>query len=155
MRRSLLLLVMVIALPACFIGGDENSGDTSQTDVLTVHTSAGEQSFLVEIAATPEARAEGLMGRRSLAPDRGMAFTWSDPVRTSFWMKDTLIPLSIAFWDEHWRVVAMLDMDPCTSDPCPTYDPGVAILGAVEVAQGELERRGVALGDEVEIAGAA
>jgi uncharacterized membrane protein (UPF0127 family) len=155
MRRSLLVLVLVIAQPACSVGGELDASDPGQTDVLIVHTSAGAQSFAIEVAATPEARAMGLMGRESLDPYDGMAFTWPDPVRTSFWMKDTLIPLSIAFWDKHWRIVAMFDMDPCTSDPCPTYDPGIEILGAVEVAQGELERRAIALGDDVEIAGAA
>jgi uncharacterized membrane protein (UPF0127 family) len=154
-RRSALALALMLSLSACFVGGDRSAGDPIPSDVLIVHTSSGEQRFQVELAATPESRAEGLMDRERLDPDTGMAFTWSDPVRTSFWMKDTLVPLSIAFWDESWRIVAMFDMDPCTADPCPTYDPGVEILGAVEVAQGELERRGIDLGDRVEIAGAA
>jgi uncharacterized membrane protein (UPF0127 family) len=154
MRRSLpMLFLLAVSLSAC--SGTENSGDPEQTDVLIVHTSSGEQSFAIQVAATPEARAQGLMGRENLEPYDGMAFTWSEPVQTSFWMKDTLIPLSVAFWDKNWRVVAMFDMDPCTADPCPTYDPGVEILGAVEVTQGELERRGIELGDRVEIAGAA
>jgi hypothetical protein len=155
MRRSAIAFALTLSLPACFIGGNQNAGNSDQSDVLIVHTSSGEQSFAIEVAATPEARAQGLMGRETLEPYDGMAFTWSEPVRTSFWMKDTLIPLSIAFWDSDWRIVAMDDMEPCTSDPCPTYDPGTEILGAVEVARGELERRGIQLGDRVEIAGAA
>jgi uncharacterized membrane protein (UPF0127 family) len=66
-------------------------------------------------------------------------------------MKDTLIPLTVAFWDRTGRIVSMLDMPPCHEDPCPTYDPGTPVIGAVEVPQGALERRGVALGDSVRL----
>ncbi len=118
---------------------------------LVIHTSTGDQDLAVQVADTPEARATGLMGRERLDPYDGMAFVWDEPVNASFWMKDTLIPLSIAFWDSGGRIVAIFDMDPCTADPCPTYDSGVPILGAVEVDQGALDRRGVEVGDEVEL----
>jgi uncharacterized membrane protein (UPF0127 family) len=80
-----------------------------------------------------------------------MAFVWDHPVETSFWMKDTLIPLTIAFWDEGGRIVSVLDMPPCRADPCPTYDPGTPVVGALEVPRGELARRGVGLGDSVDL----
>jgi uncharacterized membrane protein (UPF0127 family) len=103
----------------------------------------------VEIAETRRARATGLMGRESLPGDAGMVFLERTPVRQSFWMKDTLIPLSVAFWDKRGEIIAILDMEPCRADPCPTYDPGVAWLGAVEVNQGFFSQRGVEVGDEV------
>jgi uncharacterized membrane protein (UPF0127 family) len=53
----------------------------------------------VEVASTDAQRAEGLMNRRRLAPKAGMVFLFARPTRTQFWMKDTLIPLSIAFYD--------------------------------------------------------
>ena len=62
-----------------------------------------------------------------------------------------MIPLSIAFGDEDGRIVSIVDMEPCKEDPCPTYGPGTPFLGAVEVAQGELERRGVQVGDTVDL----
>jgi uncharacterized membrane protein (UPF0127 family) len=108
-------------------------------------------TLAVEVADTPDERATGLMNREQLAPYDGMAFVWDDPVRTSFWMKDTLIPLSIAFWNEEGRIVSILDMEPCASDPCPGYDPGVEFVGAVEVSRGLFAERGVALGDRVEL----
>jgi uncharacterized protein len=53
------------------------------------------------------------MGRESLREDAGMVFLETQPVRQSFWMKDTLIPLSVAFWDEGGEILATLEMDPC------------------------------------------
>jgi len=92
-----------------------------------------------------------LMGRESLSPYDGMVFLWEEPVVSTFWMKDTLIPLSIAFWDEDGRIVSILDMDPCTEDPCPTYGPDEPFVGAVEVDRGTFERHGVTLGDRVQL----
>ena len=91
------------------------------------------------------------MGRESLSPYDGMAFVWEEPVVSTFWMKDTLIPLSIAFWDADGRIISILDMDPCTEDPCPSYGPDDPFVGAVEVARGTFERHGVAVGDQVEL----
>jgi uncharacterized membrane protein (UPF0127 family) len=94
------------------------------------------------------------MGRDSLPADHGMAFIWHSPVEEPFWMKDTTIPLSIAFWDTRDRVVAILDMAPCRADPCPTYDAGVPYVGAVEANRGFFVDHGVHLGDQVTLAGA-
>jgi hypothetical protein len=66
-------------------------------------------------------------------------------------MKDTLIPLSIAFWDERDRIVAILDLDPCREDPCPVYSPGASYVGAVEANQGYFDRHGVETGDVVRL----
>jgi uncharacterized membrane protein (UPF0127 family) len=66
-------------------------------------------------------------------------------------MKDTPIPLSIAFWDRRDRIVALLDMEPCRADPCPTYDAGVPYVGAVEANQGFFANHGVTTGDRVEL----
>jgi uncharacterized membrane protein (UPF0127 family) len=80
-----------------------------------------------------------------------MAFLWSEPTATTFGMENTLIPLSIAFWDERGRIVAILDMEPCEADPCPIYDPGTSYEGAVEVGQGAFAERGVKVGDRVDL----
>jgi uncharacterized membrane protein (UPF0127 family) len=123
------------------------------TGTLTVRTKDGEASLRVEVAETAEARATGFMGRRSLAEDEGMVFLFDGPTEGPFWMKDTLIPLSIAFWDEDGRILAILDMDPCRADPCPLFSPGVTYVGAVEVNQGWFQRHQVSAGDTVELAG--
>ena len=66
-------------------------------------------------------------------------------------MKNTLIPLSIAFWDRNGVIAAIMDMQPCRAEPCPRYRPGIMYVGAVEVNQGFFEDHGVEVGDRVEL----
>jgi uncharacterized protein len=68
-------------------------------------------------------------------------------------MKDTLIPLSIAFYGADGRIVRILDMEPCRRDPCPVYDPHATYRGALEVNQGEFRRWGVEVGDTLRVIG--
>jgi uncharacterized membrane protein (UPF0127 family) len=105
----------------------------------------------VEIAETDEQRQFGLMFRESLPRNAGMAFVFPDEVSGGFWMKNTLIPLSIAFYDKGGRILEILDMDPCRADPCRTYDPGVAYRGALEVNQGAFDEWGVRVGDRIRL----
>ena len=107
----------------------------------------------VELATTTAQLERGLMSRRSLAPNSGMAFLWTDDTRGKFWMKNTLIPLSIAFWGKSGRILRILDMAPCRADPCRLYDPKVAFRGALEVNRGAFRRWGVRPGARVTIHG--
>ena len=66
-------------------------------------------------------------------------------------MKDTLIPLSIAFVDEAGRVIGMRDMQPCESDPCPTYGIDEPYVLAIEANLGWFDRAGIEVGDRVEV----
>jgi uncharacterized membrane protein (UPF0127 family) len=99
----------------------------------------GEVAFLVEVAADPPARQRGLMGRTRLAADEGMLFAFPDDTDGGFWMKDTHIPLSIAFVAADGEVLRIMDMDPCEADPCPVYRPGVTYRYALEVNQGAFD----------------
>ena len=111
----------------------------------------------VEEADSPAERQQGLMGRTSLGADEGMIFLFDDvadgPVTSEFWMKDTLIPLSVAFWDEDGRIVGIQDMEPCTEDPCPTYGSPEPYIGALEVNVGFFGEHGVTTGDRIELVG--
>lgn len=148
MRQSALLLLVAVACGSTGTSGPDEPAE------LSIRTSAGAVSLDVQVADTPSERQTGLMGRKSLSPYDGMAFVWDEPVESSFWMKDTLIPLSIAFWDEDGRIISILDMGLCAEDPCPSYGPEEPFIGAVEVRQGALARRGVAVGDQVELVAA-
>jgi uncharacterized membrane protein (UPF0127 family) len=105
----------------------------------------------VELASTPAQLRQGLQGRRSLARNAGMVFLFSRDIRGQFWMKDTLIPLSIAFWDRQGQITRILDMAPCTREPCKHFDPKVAFRGALEVNRGAFRRWGVHPGAVVKI----
>jgi uncharacterized membrane protein (UPF0127 family) len=146
MRLAPLVLLLAVAC-----GSAEEASDRNASTALSIRTEGGTVSLAVQVADTPEERQTGLMGRESLSPYDGMAFVWEEPVVSTFWMNDTLIPLSIAFWDDDGRIISILDMDPCIEDPCPFYGPDEPFVGAVEVDRGTFERNGVALGDRVEL----
>ena len=105
----------------------------------------------VQIADDGPEQGYGLMYRRWLGADKGMAFLFASETSGSFYMKNTLIPLSIAFWDSAGRIVRILDMEPCEADPCPLYDPETAYVGALEVNQGAFEAWGVTEGDLISV----
>jgi hypothetical protein len=105
----------------------------------------------VEVADTEQEHAQGLMGVDRLATDRGMAFVFEAPTETSFWMKDTLIPLSIAFVDDEGSIVTIREMTPCEADPCPTYEAAEPFVLAIEANEGWFEANGVRVGDEARL----
>lgn len=107
----------------------------------------GKHTFQVEVAATPAERARGLMGRTGLPANGGMLFVFETADRHCFWMRNTPLPLSIAFIEASGRIVALADMAP-HSDAlhCPPSD----IRYALEVAQGTFVARGIAPGTRVE-----
>ena len=89
-------------------------------------------TFRPELALTQAARSRGLMGRTQ-APADGMLFVFPRDTSGGFWMKDTLVPLEIAFFDESGVRVRRLAMTPCRRDPCPVYVPERAYRFALEL----------------------
>jgi hypothetical protein len=148
------VFVALLLLTACSSTGPEPVPDPARMTRLEIRTDGGVVPVDVEVADDDEERSVGLMNRERLDPDAGMVFLFEEPLQTTFWMKDTLIPLSIAFWNDRDMIVAILDMEPCEAEPCPSYDPGVEFEGALEVNQGFFEEHGVELGDRIELIGA-
>ena len=155
MRRVLALVLASVALVACSTRSQTSSdpapsksGRFDHANVL-IDTSEGSVIVDVEIADSDELRERGLMGRTSLADDAGMIFIFMEPTHGGFWMKDTKIPLSIAFIDDDFKIVSMFDMEPCKADPCPIYEPDSEYSAALEVNQGAFEEWGVEVGDRV------
>jgi uncharacterized membrane protein (UPF0127 family) len=147
MRRILAVLATLILLAAC---ADDDAQDTPPTSSTMTFGGTG-ATLSVDLADETEERQRGLMGIRHLPADQGMAFVWPEPVVGTFWMKDTLIPLSIAFVDERGRVIDVLDMQPCEADPCPTYGVDEPYLLAVEANLGWFDDHGVEAGDRAEL----
>ena len=143
---ALLLLSSLLALGASFAPDDEVRFPRG---TATISTGSRQLVLQVELAQTPALRARGLMGRRSLAPRAGMVFAYSSPTTGAFWMKNTLIPLDIAFYDVRGRILRMLTMQPCRTENCRLYDPKVAYRGALEVNAGSFRRWGVERGDRI------
>lgn len=118
-----------------------SSAGAADNDVL-LPLHIGPHAFRVEVADTPREREQGLKGRTYLPADGGMLFVFERPGRTCFWMRDTPLPLSIAFIDAAGRIVGLADMRPRTET---LHCPGGNARYALEVRQGEFERRGIAL----------
>jgi uncharacterized membrane protein (UPF0127 family) len=97
-------------------------------------------SLNIEVANTVAARDKGLMGRKDLAADSGMLFDFKTDVTIPFWMKDTTIPLSIAFVDSSGKVLAIKDMKP--GDITYVTPPG-KYRYAVEVNKGWFSEHGI------------
>ncbi len=134
MRCSAGLLALLLAAPAA---------QAAERLPLVV----GGQTIQVEVAATPQARQRGLMGRTYLPADSGMLFVFEAPGRHCFWMHDTPLPLSIAFMDENGRVVGFADMQPRTD---ALHCPPDEIRYALEIAQGSFLRPQLAPGSRVQ-----
>lgn len=118
---------------------------------VTFAEHGGSTQIRVEIADTPDAQEVGLMCRTALDPDAGMLFTFAADTSGSFWMKDTLIPLSIAFIDSSWHIVSIMDMkvEPDPAHPQRLYGPPRAYRYALEVNQGFFAQHDIDAGAQV------
>lgn len=103
----------------------------------------------LEVAADEPARERGLSRRAEVPAGSGMAFLFPSDTTVAFWMKDTLVPLQIAFVAADGRVVSLFEMAPCRADPCRVYTPTGSYRYAVELPAGAFTAAGVERGDRV------
>ena len=113
-----------------------------------IYTKEKRIELSVELALTSEQKATGLMYRESLPENSGMIFLYDPWTSGSFWMKNTLIPLSIAFFDPDGRIIYITDMEPQTTE---SHGPGKPFKAALETNKGWFERNNVSVGDRIEI----
>ncbi len=151
-RRSIALLALTFVIAgACYSSDDDTASGPMATATALIDTGGDSVLVNLEIADTDAERRRGLMFRESLPQDRGMAFVYFEEHSGGFWMRNTLIPLSIAFFDRGGEILRILDMEPCETDSCEIYDPGVSYVGALEVNQGMFDEWGVEEGDRITI----
>ena len=100
-----------------------------------------------EVVADNMTRSVGLMNRFSLAPDHGMLFVFAQSEPLAFWMKNTFVPLSIAYVDSKGVIVSIVDMKPHDES---THPSGAPAMFAIEMKQGWFKERGIAVGDKVD-----
>jgi uncharacterized membrane protein (UPF0127 family) len=146
MTRRLALLILFLAplLAATPLRAELQSFGKSE---LTIESANGKHHFNIEEAKSEAQMEQGLMFRRSMAPDAGMLFEYEKPQVMTFWMKNTLIPLDMLFIaadgtiaDIHERAVPML-LDPINS--------AMPVLGVLELNGGTVARLGIKRGDHV------
>jgi len=121
-------------------------GAASVEILPTVALSINGHKITAEVAATPERRSTGLMHRFSLQPDHGMVFVFDYPEPQGFWMKNTFIPLSIAFIAADGRIINIDEMQPHDESIHPSRGPA---LYAIEMRKGWFTERGIRSGDVV------
>ncbi|WP_273523512.1 DUF192 domain-containing protein [Rhodosalinus sediminis] len=127
--------VAAVAEPAC------------RDDTVWLRGDWGEARFRVEVADTPEARAQGLMFVEEMPRSEGMLFVYERPQRVSFWMKNTLIPLDMIFADRA-GVVRRVHAEAVPGDTTP-IPGGDGIFVVLEINGGLAERFGIAPGTEL------
>jgi uncharacterized membrane protein (UPF0127 family) len=124
------------------------TGNAAEPAVPTVPVMIKGHTVQAELARTPDEQQQGLMYRTSMPADRGMLFVFSQARPQAFWMKDTRLPLSIAFIDANQVITNLADMKPL--DEFTIHRSAKPVLYALEVNQGWFAARGIGVGDKVE-----
>jgi uncharacterized protein len=145
---------LALALVGVIVLGVGCGGSDARSKGVTVEITHGTTTviYVAEVAADPAQRGRGLKGRESLAANRAMLFLFPVKVQTGFWMKDTLIPLDIAFISDD-RIIEIRSMTPCRQERCPLTIPASGYDSALEVNAGSFARANITVGDHVEVNG--
>jgi len=142
MKRWLTLIPLLLAAGSC----------SARTNGAAAAVELGGHRFSVELATNDESRQRGLMMRTTLAADHGMLFAFPVIGPQGFWMKNTLIPLDILYFNEDRKLVSVQqDVSPCTADPCPVYPSAAPAIYVLELPAGTARRMGFKAGDVLKI----
>ena len=141
MKNREFSLIYIIFIAACLIYS------SCQSDKKFVKIQFGRQTFKVETALTDAQRMKGLMNRKSLDAQSGMLFVYSYEQQLSFWMKNTLIPLDIAFIAGDGHILNIETMQPL--DESTVSSNGKAMY-ALEMNSGFFEKHNIKVGDRIE-----
>ena len=114
---------------------------------LTIVSATGRHRFKVEVAETPEQMTQGLMFRRSLAPDAGMLFDYKQPTAATMWMRNTLIPLDMLFVDAEGRIVNIHQR--AVPQSLEVIAAAAPVRAVIELNGGTAARLGIVPGDRV------
>ncbi|GJG93344.1 DUF192 domain-containing protein [Cupriavidus pauculus] len=118
----------------------------AQSALPVVPLTAGMYAIQAEVAASPEARERGLMFRKSMPANAGMLFVFDEKAGHCFWMRNTDLPLSIAFLADDGSIVNIEDMKPQTED---NHCPRAAVRYALEMNKGWFAQKGIKPGAKI------
>jgi uncharacterized membrane protein (UPF0127 family) len=124
----------------------EGTPQSLETTTITFETNGEEVDLEVQIADETHERATGLMWVQSMPEGEGMLFVWPEDHSTGFWMRNTYIPLTVAFAREDGTIIHIENMEPLTDD---LHTPDGEFRYAVEANQGWFEENAIGLGDRV------
>ena len=118
----------------------------AQPPLPTLQLTSGIHVITAEVAQTPDERATGLMFREQMAPNAGMLFAFAEPFAHCFWMRNTILPLSIAFVADDGTIVNIADMKPYSTDSHCAAKP---VRFALEMNRGWFAKRGIKPGSKL------
>ena len=144
-KKRDLMVVLFITFIIFLLNVSAASGQSASTLPIK-KLSAGMHVIQAEIAATPESRTTGLMFRKALAPNHGMLFVFDQATVQCFWMRNTFIPLSIAFLQDDGTIVNIADMTPQSDQSHCSSKP---VRLALEMDQGWFASRGMTAGKKI------
>ena len=141
--KRMLSLSMLLAVACCSLACDKPEPKLPAVQINGT-------TWQVEVAQTRVARTQGMGGRRELAEGTGMLFLFRTARPRSFWMKDCLIPLDIAFLDATGKVVNLYTMpaEANPANPAGRYDSNLPAAFVLEVPAGELARANIKIGQQ-------
>jgi uncharacterized membrane protein (UPF0127 family) len=148
-KRNAVLFAAALCLIAsgnCASGGEKPQARLETTELTLLRKDGTAATVLAELARTDEQRRRGLMGRKSLPDGEGMLFVFETDRILSFWMKDTLIPLSIAFIAYDGRILELWDME---AGSLRSISSARSARYALEVPRGWFARAGIEAGDSI------
>ena len=135
-----IIVLMALSVLLVYIPSEDKTG------AILVSPEDEEIKLTVEIADNPAERRKGLMYREELKDNHGMLFIFEAERKLYFWMKNTIIPLDIIFFDADKSYVSDTTMTPCKKDPCRNYQSDGPAQYALEVSAGFVEKYGVGRG---------
>jgi hypothetical protein len=147
--RALYSLAVLLAAALLLVAGGTlpaQAQSRAQPTLPTVKLTAGIHVITAEAATAPLARTVGLMHRERLAPNHGMLFIFEDKSQQCFWMRNTLVPLTIAFIEDDGTIAQLADMAPKTEVNHCSHKP---VRYALEMEQGWFAKRGLAAGARI------
>jgi uncharacterized protein len=142
----LLVLVMSLSLAACADKKPAAVTDSPNPKLATSPITVGKVQIVAEIAATETERERGLMFRTTLADGTGMLFVFDKDQQLAFWMKNTKIPLSLAYISSDGTIRQIVDLEP---ESLASVQAERSVRYALEVPRGWFGRAGVKVGDKV------
>jgi hypothetical protein len=154
-KTKLVILSATLLLAACTTSAQAMDSQRLPAQAACFLTNDQSITVSLEWAQTADQKRIGLMGREFLEERSGMLFNYGSlqPATNSFWMRNTLIALDIAYVDQQGVIVAINQMEPCTSVAafnCPIYPAGAEYVRAVEMNAGFFSRYQITLGDRLQ-----
>jgi hypothetical protein len=144
MKKSIYILLIFLTVVSCSLLIAMGTKDRLNTRILSI----GNVEVEVEIAEDSDSRRTGLMNRKSMDENHGMLFIFETDQKLSFWMKNTLIPLSIAYISSYGEILEIYDMKPESLRPVQSLN---SVRYALEMNKGWFERHGVVPGDYLDL----